>query len=173
VTPGKTVSVNNNNNDNNQDFARITSSTALKLALDSTIADTSSGRVSQDEAPLSSTPVSLEDYVKAKPANRRERSHSKTAAAATSSSANDNKLQNFPSDIEHIIEESPQKSHASNDILRLKTPEMNYWAPVPDPANGVFEEDQDVSMVNHSIGKLALTPCVGCSSSDDHASPKP
>jgi len=96
------------------------------------------------EVPQSSAPVSLEDYVKAKPANRRERSRSKTVAAATSSSANDNKPQTFPSDIEHIVEEFPQKSHASNDVPQMKTPEMRYWAPVPDSAIGFFEDDQDV-----------------------------
>jgi len=96
------------------------------------------------EVPHSSAPVSLEDYVKAKPANRRERSRSKTAAAATNSSANDNKPQTFASDIEHIVEESPQKSHASNDVPQVKTPEMRYWAPVPDSAIGFFEDDQDV-----------------------------
>jgi len=96
------------------------------------------------DVPQSSAPVSLEDYVKAKPANRRERSRPKTAAAATSSAANDNKLQTFPSEIEHIAEESPQKSHASNDVPQVKTPEMRYWAPVPDSAIGFFEDDQDV-----------------------------
>jgi len=96
------------------------------------------------EVPQSSAPVSLEDYVKTKPANRRERSRSKTAAAASSSSANDNKPQTFPSDIEHIVEESPRKSHATNDVPQMKTPEMRYWAPVPDSAIGFFEDDQDV-----------------------------
>ena len=123
-------------------------------ALARTTANTSPGRVSQYEVPLSSAPVSLEDYVKTKPANRRERSHSKTPAAATSSSTNDNKPQSFPSDIEHIIEESPQKSHASNDVSQLKTPEMKYWAPVPDSAIGVFEDDQDVSTVITASGSL-------------------
>jgi hypothetical protein len=108
------------------------------------------------EVPLSSAPVSLEDYVKAKPTNRRERSRSKTAAVATSSSATDTKCQSFPSAIEHIVEESPQKSHASNDVLQ--TPEMRYWA-VPDSAIGVFEDDQNVSIKSACRGPYTNSVC--------------
>lgn len=61
----------------------------------------------------SSSPMSLEDFMKPKSGNQRDRSRSKTITTTSS----DDKLSSYPymSDIEHLVETSPQKPDKEED----------------------------------------------------------
>jgi len=112
----------------------------------------------------SSSPISLEDFMKPKSGNRRDRSRSKTITTTSS----DDKLSSYPytSDIEHLVETSPQKP--GKEDSRSAAPELELDEGYAETLNATVAEVDQPQEVRTTSDQADLFPelrsqCIDCS----------